>query len=422
MYSLLIPSVVSDDEYRQMPEAVEPEICTNLYFQREPLPDVSFLTFRMGKASLASDFLTIRNTSSRLCSSRFLDILREMAVPFSSYPARVLDMDTGEPMSNSSYSFWFPQRLVGTIDWQRSEETVNGETGERRLTNLVLVAEYEVPLPLLFRTREQGYCLVHEVLRQRIEEANIRGVAFVSLQDVYSPYSGIDRQVLEDFLKTKPYDLEKWCELSDTFVLLHHYQEALDTLEKIFAINANFVQAWARRGHIFHIQGRIEEASDALKYTLELAPHLPLWSEYSQVLRALGRNEEALTAAERAIQIHPKSPTAQIELIASYVTLGLYYKAISASHRVLAQKGLNSPLLATLRRMKGEALSSLKRYEEALSEYSTGLKWSPRDRKMLEYKIQTLRVLGLHEEAFKEEEKLHELEERRQKNLRKRPI
>jgi tetratricopeptide (TPR) repeat protein len=421
MYYLLITSVFDEEAQYGAPQAIDPRLCLRLASERDSPRSILPLQFYISQACLQLDYLDIQNTTGKLCSQDFISVLERMHVPFTVYSANLFEKGTNRPLP-ARYYFWIPQWIEGAVDYEHSEEWINDETGVRRLTKLVLTSEYEAKAPLLFQIKEGGYYLVHDKLRMQFQATGITGVAFAPLDAVYMPREGIKIVELKRILEEHRDDWIQWSELGHRQVLVHRYQDALDSLDQVFALKSDVEEAWHRRGNILHTLRNLQDALDALKRAIEIEPRSRAWNEYSAVLRESGCHGEALASAEHAIQIWSKSSASWYELAAAHVALGHYEAALQAIERGLALGGGGGPRLAEMYRIKGEALSQLGQYEEALSTYTVGLSCSPLVRALWAAKAGVLHNLGRNEEASIAQQELERLERQREKNLHKRPI
>ncbi len=419
MYYQLIETPLAEEVERELPEAVDPELCTRLVDEPDLPRSLVELTFHIGLSCLHVDYLPIRNVSrAMLCSQRFINVLTSMSVPFTTYLARLLEWNT-EHLIAVDYFFWLPQQVKDTIDWEHSEDWVDYETGARWLTKLVLTAECEAAAPLLFHAKGSGRYFVHDRLRTQLEAAGITGVTFVPLDDAYNPYAGLKRLELERILQEHPDDWVGWCKLSDTLVTTRRYKEALEPLNRALALKPDLEIAWYKQGRILHRLGYLQEALEALKRAIELKPQSLACGEYWTVLRKLGRQEEALATAEQWVKIWGKSPLPWYELGAAHAVLEHYEEALYAIERGLALGG--GARLDDLFRVKADVLYKLGRYEEALATCEVRLQATPLVRAIWEVKAKSLHALGRNKEALEAEEELHKLEQRRLENLSKKP-
>ena len=161
MYYQLIDWDQTNVEESDLPQAQDLTFCNHLV-DGEVQPTTSRdLTFRLGEACLALDYLPLRGVRrAMLCSQRFLDVLTSASVPYTGYPVHLLHRETLRPL-DTRYYFWLPQSIHNAIDWERSEAWTNPETGMRRLTRIVLASEVEEASPLLFHALGTGRYCVH---------------------------------------------------------------------------------------------------------------------------------------------------------------------------------------------------------------------------------------------------------------------
>lgn len=452
MYSILIDAYIDTLVERDRPRAQDPKLCAQLVDERDvQRPEVQLL-FHIGLSSLQQDVHRIRNVSAgRLASERFIDVLKRMSVPFTAYPTTLVEELTGQPFPNRYY-FWISRRIVSNdaVDWEHSEEYVDGETGVRRLTKLVLRDDILSTAPLLFVTG--GHDLVHKSLQMEFEAARITGIAFAPLDAIYAPLSGIKRMELERKLQEHPNDWVLWYELSGTFLSAKHFGAALEALDRALALNPGLREAWERRGSIFSILGQLQDAREALSRAIRLQPQpqlrigrknalyssksnrnkeipiniehlleLSAWVKYCAVLQELDYKEEALEVAHDLVQTWNQSPLSWYALGKAQTALGHHEEALQAIERGFAIMGPIGPDIEEIHGLRGEILYHLGRYREALAAYQTGLASRPNHRGLYVGKIKVLHALGRHKEAIKAERELQELEQEREENLKKRP-
>lgn len=415
MYYLLLAMALDE-----VPQTSAARLCIELASERDSKKSITPIPFTIHQTNLQRDYLPIGNAPGKLCSQRLINMLGDAAVLFTAYPTHLIDKETEQEIP-SRYFYWIPQWIEGTIDWERSEEWVIPETGTRHLTKLVLTEATILKAPMLFQTRERGFYLIHEKLRAQLEAVLIAGMAFASLDTVYLPQEGVKKALLERVLTEHPEDSNSWYELSNTYVLLHRYQEAHVVLDRAIACRPDFEEAWYRQGVILHTLGQLQNASKALRRAIELNPLSKAWIEYSAVLRDMGRYQEALEMAEQGVQIWNQTSLSWHELAASQAALKRYQEALGAIEQALRLGGGGGSYLADMYRIKGEMLTGLDRYEEALTSCEIGLSYAPTKRALWADKVNLLHRLERNEESIVAQRELDRLEQRREKNLQKRP-
>lgn len=421
MYHLMIVAPQDSEIEHGSSLASDSRTCLALARERDTPRAASPLSFRMGLKCLELDYVYILNVpTGMLCSHPFLDVLVRQAVPCTTYPAQLVEKQTGQ-LINAPYFFWIPQWIDNAIDWERSEEWIDLETGTRRLTKLVVTAECEAQAPLLFQPKGSGSYLVHDRLRERLEEAKIRGIAFAPLDAVFMPYEGLKKLELERIVRERPDDWTSWSQLSSTLSLLKRYQAALEALERALALKPDFEKAWRQRGRLLYKLGYLQDAREAFKRVLALNPESRAWEEYSVVLSALGLHDEALASAEHAVQLAFPAPSFWRQLAAAHFDLEQYEEALQAIEQCLQLGGSDGSDQAKIFKCKGDILFQLRRYEEALAAYELGSASWPLERASWEGKAKVFSILGRHEEALLAKQKVARMEQQREANLKKNP-
>lgn len=420
MYSQLIDVAADNEIWSNLPESLDAKLCMQLIDTYETFQPSITLTFSAGRAGIGRDYLPVQRVSGGwLCSQRFLDVLTKASVPFTAYPAQLLEQDTEQPIE-ANYSFWMPYRIKNAIDVQRSQIRTDPETGRRSFLEIVLTEECEKTAPLLFHARGSGRYFVHDSLRIQLVEAGITGIDFAPLDAASAPKVGIKKQTLERALQEHPDDWEKWVSLSDALVQLNYYQEALVPLKKALALKPNWEKAWYKYGRLLYRLKRFQEALEALQQAVERQPESAAWGEYCATLRELGKNEEALKHAQHWAKIWSHSPLPWYELGATYAALGRYSDALPALDKSLELGG--GARVEDVFRLLGSVLSTLGRYDEALEVYEEVLKTYPQKKIFWVGKATALKYLGLSEEAEKAEQHIRQLEILREENLKRRPL
>ena len=419
MYHFLVDVLKDEDMQDPWIEAIEPELCRMLAFERASLLPGVKLKFHINPACLHMDYLRVNHVvNGKLCSQHFIDVLTSESNSFIAYPAELLDETTGQPLA-ADYWFWLPQSIEGAIDWEGSEIWIDPQLGKRHLSKLVLTAPVEAKRPLLFRTKESGRYLIHEKLRARLQSAGITGAAFASLDSASLPLLGVQKLDSERRLQKHSMNVEGWCELASLQWQLHRQQEALMAIDRALLLNPHLDEAWRLRGLILHDGGHLQEARDAFQQAIQTNPQSIAWIDYTAVLRELGFKKVALESTIHLVQIWNNSPLAWYELGAIQAEMEEYEQALQAFEKALVIGG-GTRLVETYLG-EAEMLFQLGHYEEALRAYTRGLQLRPWEQALWEGKAKVLCVLGNMEEAEGAEEKVRKLEQEREKNLRARP-
>jgi tetratricopeptide (TPR) repeat protein len=419
MYYFLVDVPVDEDTNDTRIEAMEPELCSLLDFERASLLPGVKLHFRINPSCLHLDYLRVNHVvNGRLCSKRFIDVLTSESVSFIAYPAQLLDVATGQPL-DANYWFWLPHSIEGAIDLESSEIWINPRTGKRHLSKLVLATPVEVKGPFLFRPKESARFLIHDRLRVRLQSASIIGTAFAPLDAASLPLLGVQKLDLARRLQDDATDVDSWSELASLQRQLHRQQEALTAIDRALMLNPHLDEAWRLRGLILHDGGFLQEAREAFKQAIQANPQGIAWTDYTAVLRELGFKQEAVESAQHLVQIRSNSPLSWYELGAILAEMEEYEEALQAFEKALVLG--RGPRLVETYLGKAEMLFQLEHYEEALKAYTHGLTLRPWKQALWEGKAKVLRVLGQIDEAEGAEEEVRKLEQEREKNLRARP-
>lgn len=425
MYYLLLHALPSEITWKDLlfVKALEPETCAECVRQQEVPENVPLLSFLIDPGDPHLDYFRISNTTRGvLCSSRFLTILRNAAVPYRAYPAQLLDSVTQEVLS-PDYAFWIPEEIENAIDWKQSDIEVDPITGSKYLTRMVLTKECQVSAPLLFKAKEKVPLLVDESIRRECLRIGIKGIAFAPLNAVFRPQWGDKLLDAQQQVQNHPDDWEAWDRLSDIFTFLHRYEESLDAINHALMIEQEISKLWYKKGELLYLLQQSQEALKALTRATELDQHSFAWGKYSRVLRELGRTQEAVDIAKRFVQFQGESPLSWQELGNAYATIGDNEEALEAFEKALSLgKGVEFPGVKELYMVQAEVLSRMGRYEEALAAYSHPfLSLRSQDSTVWRAKARVLRTLGRHDEEVQAEQKAQELEDRKARNLQARP-
>ena len=417
MYFILLeaPSVGLDEQER--PHPVNPRLCQRVVQETLSVSASDLLEFQAGPTSLEYDYLSVYTVSGGyLVSQRFLDVLSDLAVPVRAYPVRLLHYQMAVPFPDPAF-LWVPQRVRRdeAVDMEQSEIQVNQRTGLRRLVRMVLRPAFLEHAPLIFAT--MGRCLVHETVRQVMEEQGLRGIAFASLDAVDNPEAEIKRRDLEALLQAHPDDWSHWYQLS----LLYKDERALAPLRRALDLNPNAEHAWYRLGGILRTIGSREEALQAFQRAIDLNPQSGAWGEYAAILRELGKYEEALTVAQRWVEIWGEiSPLPWYEVGKAQAALDRDEAALAAFDRGFAVFGAAvGGRIHEVHAIRAEIFFRQGRYEEALKAYEAGLVKNHFDQQLWEGKAKTLWALGDEAGARDAEQKARQIEDERKENARR---
>jgi tetratricopeptide (TPR) repeat protein len=145
-----------------------------------------------------------------------------------------------------------------------------------------------------------------------------------------------------------------------------------------------------------HFVGALTLLDDALRAARAARKASKLWELKSLALAGLGRNEEALEAAQRAVQLDPRSVDAVAARAATLGDLNRLNEALREADEVVRRR----PAEARAWLLKGQVLTRLGRHDDALAAYERALELSPDNPLILRGKGDALRALERHAEAL----------------------
>jgi len=120
------------------------------------------------------------------------------------------------------------------------------------------------------------------------------------------------------------------------------------------------------------------------------------------------------------VQLWEEAPRTWWELGRAHAALNHYEEAVQAIDRGFALIG--GADRDEMLKIKGDMLSQLGRYQEALDAYTYGIKFRHHVRVLYQAKVEVMRTMGQEKQAAKIEKELQKLEQEREDNLRKHPI
>lgn len=141
------------------------------------------------------------------------------------------------------------------------------------------------------------------------------------------------------------------------------FSESVATLREVLARNPSFADGWTQLGKTLEMQGRLEEAIDAYKKTIEVAPMLAPGTalSMSDVYLKLQRFEEAVKHAELAIDSHPGA--ARLTIARSYLAMRDLPAAERAAQQVIEDPSRKRDGLILMAQVR----TSQRRFPEAMS-------------------------------------------------------
>ena len=172
----------------------------------------------------------------------------------------------------------------------------------------------------------------------------------------------------------------------DDLMLQRMYHEALDEYEAAVASDPYNSIAWNKLGVAHMRTGRYEDAVKAFEHAIAIDPYYSeSWTNLGDSLAILGNHREAIRAYDRALGINQRDIYALLRKGMSLQETGDSTGAMDIYEEVIRLADLETrkhpnyagfdPEIWT---NKGDALSRLGRYEEAVSAYETALEINPK--------------------------------------------
>lgn len=168
---------------------------------------------------------------------------------------------------------------------------------------------------------------------------------------------------------------------ADPLVMLGYIQrmsgrhdDAMASLERALAVDANHIDALGMRGDGLLARGRAGEALESFNKILTLAPqHTAARANRAAALAALGRFEEALADCDAVLTAAPAHGLALYNRANALANLGRPAEALAAFDRVLGFM----PQHVQAWNNRGNALTALKRHREAVDSFARAIALRP---------------------------------------------
>jgi tetratricopeptide (TPR) repeat protein len=172
----------------------------------------------------------------------------------------------------------------------------------------------------------------------------------------------------------------------DVFMVQKMYHEALDEYEAAVASDPYNSIAWNKLG-VAHLRtGRSEDAVQAFEHAIAIDPYYSeAWTNMGDSLATLGNHQEAIRAYDRALGINQRDIYALLrkgmslqESGDSAGAMAIYQEVIQLADGEMRKHPNYARFDAELWTNKGDALSRLGRYEEAVAAYDSALAINPK--------------------------------------------
>jgi Flp pilus assembly protein TadD len=161
---------------------------------------------------------------------------------------------------------------------------------------------------------------------------------------------------------TVPNSSEFWYVKGHNLDLQGKYDEALQALDKAVELEPLYAEAWNGKGGALISLGRYDEALTAFDKAIELKPDFTgAWAYKGLALYRQGKYDESIQALDKAIELEPLYAEAWNGKSTDLISLGRYDEALQASERAIELK----PDFAAAWVDKGLALKAMGRTSEA---------------------------------------------------------
>jgi tetratricopeptide (TPR) repeat protein len=172
----------------------------------------------------------------------------------------------------------------------------------------------------------------------------------------------------------------------DDFMVQKMYHEALDAYNAAVTVDPYNSIAWNKLGKAHMRTGRYEDAVLAFEHAIAIDPYYSeAWTNMGDSLAMLGKYQEAIGAYDRALGINQRDIYALLRKGMSLQETGdsagameIYQEVIQLADGELRKHPNYAGFDAELWTNKGDALSRLGRYEEAVTAYNTALEINPK--------------------------------------------
>ncbi len=189
----------------------------------------------------------------------------------------------------------------------------------------------------------------------------------------------------------------------DDLMLRKMYHEALIEYEAAVAGDPYNSIAWNKLGEAHMRTGRYEDAVLAFERAIELDPYYSgAWTNMGDSLAMLGDHQEAIRAYDKALGINQRDIYALLRKGMSLQETGDSTRAMENYQEVIRLADLEirkhpnyASFDAEIWTNKGDALSRLGRYEEAVAAYNTALEINPKFERAAQGRIRAMDAIML---------------------------
>jgi tetratricopeptide (TPR) repeat protein len=177
-----------------------------------------------------------------------------------------------------------------------------------------------------------------------------------------------------------------WIQKGDHYAAQGMYREALEAYDSAIATDPYNSIAWNRKGIALMNSGNDTDAVTAFEKSLELDPYSnEAWNNKGDAYSHLGQYSDAIAAYDRALAINQNDLYALVKKGINLQESGkpddamkIYQEVIQIAEREVRKHPNDARYDADLWTNKGDALTHLGRYFDALDAYQTALEINPK--------------------------------------------
>lgn len=220
----------------------------------------------------------------------------------------------------------------------------------------------------------------HRLAQARLEQAtsinpNLR-MARSMLGDIYRAQGDYDRarQQYEMLVKLDPYESDNYYRLGVTYQFLQRIEDAIATYLRALNIEPRDVKSCMNLGLCYLTLNQRDDAIKYLREATELSPDwADAWTNLGVALDSQGDASGAEAAYKRALELNRNQNVALLNLGANLIRQNKGADAVSVMEEAIKRSD-NAPT----RTRYGHALALVRRFDDALAQFTLALRADPR--------------------------------------------
>ena len=204
---------------------------------------------------------------------------------------------------------------------------------------------------------------------QKIRELTAEAIYSPFVRDRNNYYFGDELHVI-DIAALK----DRWFNEANDFLESGKSEDALESFDKVLAINESFEEAWEGKGEAMMQLERYEDAIDAYDNAIGINPNYTLaYNNRGLVYRHLTQYKRAIEDYNKALELNPNYALAYNNRGVAYDYLKQCKRAMEDYNKALER----NPNFAEAYFNRGNAYYDSKRYERAIEDYNKALELNP---------------------------------------------